>query len=156
MKRNKNLYPLSHQHHNGLMAVLLLEKGVKKNAELKIMNDFILYCWNEELNHHFIAEEEQLNPEQLQIPQFQELYSRMLSEHILIREIVNAIKQGKESTEQIVSFHTLLEDHIRFEERILFPFLEEHATENALAGIGEHIGHLTNGNCNNYLVKFWE
>jgi len=41
MKRNKNLYPLSHQHHNGLMAVLLLEKGVKKNAELKIMNDFI-------------------------------------------------------------------------------------------------------------------
>lgn len=156
MKRNKNLYPLSHQHHNGLMAVLLLEKGVKKNAELKIMNDFILYCWEEELNHHFIAEEKQLHPEQLQLPQLQELYSRMLSEHILIREIIDAIRQGKESMEQIISFHTLLEAHIRFEERIMFPFIEEHANEMALAGIGEQIGHLTNGNCNNYLIKFWE
>lgn len=156
MKRNKNLYPLSHQHHNGLMAVLLLEKGVKKKADLKIMNDFILYCWDEELNHHFKAEEEQLNSDNLQLPQLQELYSRMLGEHMIIRGIIDSIKEGKETIEQIVSFHTLLEDHIRFEERILFPFIEEHATEKALAGIGEHIGHLTNGNCNNYLFKFWE
>lgn len=156
MKRNKNLYPLSHQHHNGLMAVLLLEKGVKKKADLKIMNDFILYCWDEELNHHFKAEEEQLNPDHLQLPQLQELYSRMLGEHMIIRGIIDSIKEGKESIEQIISFHTLLEDHIRFEERILFPFVEEHASEEALAVIGKQIGHLTNGNCNNYLFKFWE
>ncbi|MEQ1797062.1 MAG: hemerythrin domain-containing protein [Lacibacter sp.] len=156
MKRDQNLYPLSHQHHNGLMAVLLLEKGVTKNADLKIMNDFILDCWESELENHFIAEEKNLDPSLLQLPQLNDLYDRMISEHELIRNIIDAIKQKQESKELIVSFHTLLENHIRFEERTLFPFIQEHATEASLSLLGKQISHLTNGNCSNYLVKFWE
>ena len=156
MKRDQNLYPLSHQHHNGLMAVLLLEKGVTKNADLKIMNDFILDCWESELENHFIAEEKNLDPSLLQLPQLNDLYSRMIREHELIRNIIDAIKQKQESKELIVSFHTLLENHIRFEERTLFPFIQEHATEVSLSLLGKQISHLTNGNCSNYLVKFWE
>lgn len=156
MKRDQNLYPLSHQHHNGLMAVLLLEKGVTKNADLKIMNDFILDCWESELENHFIAEEKNLDPSLLQLPQLNDLYNRMISEHELIRNIIDAIKQKQESKELIVSFHTLLENHIRFEERTLFPFIQEHATEVSLSLLGKQISHLTNGNCSNYLVKFWE
>lgn len=156
MKRDQNLYPLSHQHHNGLMAVLLLEKGVTKNADLKIMNDFILDCWESELENHFIAEEKNLDPSLLQLPQLSDLYNRMISEHELIRNIIDAIKQKQESKELIVSFHTLLENHIRFEERMLFPFIQEHATEVSLSLLGKQIRHLTNGNCSNYIVKFWE
>ncbi len=156
MKRNPNLYPLSHQHHNGLMAVLFLEKGLTKNADLKIMKDFILYCWEAELDDHFITEEKQLNPSLLQLPQAEELYLRMMSEHQQIRNIIDAIKEGKESNTMIESFHTLLEKHIRFEERELFPFIQEHASEAALISLGEQISHLKNGNCSNYLVKFWE
>ena len=156
MKRDKNLIPLSHQHHNGLMAVLLLEKGVKKNAELKIMNDFIIYCWEEELENHFIAEEKSFDPSLLHLPQLQELYDRMISEHQQIRSIINAIKQRVESMELVQTFHTLLENHIRFEERILFPFIQELADETVLSSLGEQLVHLPNGNCNNYFVKFWE
>jgi len=138
------------------MAVLLLEKGVTKNADLKIMNDFILDCWESELENHFIAEEKNLDPSLLQLPQLNDLYDRMISEHELIRNIIDAIKQKQESKELIVSFHTLLENHIRFEERTLFPFIQEHATEVSLSLLGKQISHLTNSNCSNYLVKFWE
>lgn len=156
MVRSKHLYPLSHQHHNGLMAVLLLEKGVKKNADLKILNDFILFCWEEELADHFIAEEQSLDPALLQLPALQEQYDRMKAEHQIIRSIIEQVQQKQYTKELIVSFHTLLENHIRFEERILFPLLQEQADESLLIQIEAQIHHLKNGNCNNYFVKFWE
>lgn len=156
MQRDKNLYPLSHQHHNGLMAVLLLKKGISKQADVKVMGDFILTAWNDELEEHFIAEEKVLEPSLLHLPQVQELYNRMLSEHQQIREVVAGLQQGKESIEQIELFHVLLDKHIRFEERVLFPFIEEHTGKEFLNKAGERLSKLPNGNCSNYPVKFWE
>jgi hypothetical protein len=56
MKRDVHLQPLSRQHHNALMAVLLLKKGVQKQADVTVMKDFILFIWEHELVHHFEAE----------------------------------------------------------------------------------------------------
>ena len=58
MQRNKNLQPLSRQHHNGLLMVLLLSKGVRKQANIQVMADFILDAWQKELQQHFKMEEE--------------------------------------------------------------------------------------------------
>jgi hypothetical protein len=55
MKRTEQLYPLSWQHHNGLMAVLLLKKGVQKKADVAVMKDFINSIRHEELDEHFEA-----------------------------------------------------------------------------------------------------
>lgn len=156
MQRDKNLYPLSHQHHNGLMAVLLLKKGISKQADVKVMGDFILTAWNDELEEHFIAEEKVLEPSLLHLPQVQELYNRMLSEHQQIREVIAGLQQGKESIERIELFHVLLDKHIRFEERVLFPFVEEHTGKELLNKAGERLSNLPSGNCSNYPVKFWE
>lgn len=156
MKRDKNLYPLSHQHHNGLMAVLLLKKGISKQADVKVMADFILTAWKEELEEHFIAEEKVLEPSLLHLPQVQELYNRMLNEHQQIRSVIPELQQGKESTALIELFHVLLDKHIRFEERVLFPFVEEHTAKEFLNKAGERLSNLPNGNCSNYPVKFWE
>ncbi len=156
MKRDKTLYPLSHQHHNGLMAVLLLKKGISKQADLKVMSDFILTAWKAELEEHFIAEEKVLAPSLLHLPQVQDLYNRMLNEHEQIRTIITDLQQGKESTELIESFHISLDKHIRFEERLLFPYIEENTRKDFLNKAGEKLSNLPNGNCSNYPVKFWE
>lgn len=156
MKRSKDLYPLSHQHHNGLMAVLLLKKGLSKKADAQVMGDFILAAWKEELDEHFIAEEKYLNPSLLQLPLLHDLYGQMKAEHQQIREIITVLEEGKSSPALIETFYVLLEKHIRFEERILFPFVEEHASAAALAEAGKQLSHLPNSNCSHYPVKFWE
>lgn len=156
MQRNKNLYPLSHQHHNGLMAVLLLKKGLQKQADVNTMKEFILAAWNDELNGHFIAEEENLQPSLLQLPQLQQLFDQMMEEHQQIRTVVEELLQKNIQEQQIELFKDLLEKHIRFEERELFPFIEQHATAEALEKAGKKLSQLPNGNCSHFPVKFWE
>ncbi len=156
MKREVQLQPLSHQHHNGLMVVLLLKKGVEKNAAIETMNDFIVTVWNAELRNHFIKEEVYLHPHVLQIPSLMEKYEQMKTEHHQIRQLVDAIRNGDSSSERITSFYTLLEKHIRFEERDLFPFIEEQIQPQQLLELGKSLEHLESRACSDYPVKFWE
>ena len=156
MKREQQLQPLSHQHHNGLMAVLLLKKGVEKQADTKVMDDFIVSVWNTELRNHFIKEEVYLHPHVLQIPSLMEKYEQMKAEHHQIRHLIDAIRNGDSSVALITNFYTLLEKHIRFEERELFPFIEEHIQPEQLNELGRNLQVLESKACSDYPVKFWE
>ncbi len=156
MKREEQLQPLSHQHHNGLMAVLLLKKGVEKQAATTVMDDFILSVWNTELRNHFIKEEVYLHPHVLQISSLMEKYEQMKTEHHQIRHVVDAIRNGGSGTALITEFYTLLEKHIRFEERELFPFIEEQIQPEQLHELGRNLQQLESKACSDYPVKFWE
>lgn len=156
MKREEQLQPLSHQHHNGLMAALLLKKGVEKQAATTVMDDFILSIWNGELRNHFIKEEVYLHPHVLQIPTLMEKYEQMKTEHHQIRYIVDAIRNGDSTVEQIRDFYTLLEKHIRFEERDLFPYIQEQIQPEQLNELGRNLQQLESKACSDYPVKFWE
>lgn len=156
MKREQQLQPLSHQHHNGLMAVLLLKKGVEKQAATTVMDDFILSVWNGELRNHFIKEEVYLHPHVLQLPSLMEKYEQMKAEHHQIRHVVDAIRNGSSGTDRILEFYTLLEKHIRFEERDLFPFIEEQIQPEQLNELGRNLQQLESKACSDYPVKFWE
>ncbi len=156
MKREQQLQPLSHQHHNGLMAVLLLKKGVEKQADTTVMDDFIVSVWNGELRNHFIKEEVYLHPHVLQIPSLMEKYELMKAEHHQIRHLIDAIRNGDSNTALITDFYTLLEKHIRFEERELFPFIQEHIQQEQLDELGRNLQVLESKACSDYPVKFWE
>lgn len=156
MKREAQLQPLSHQHHNGLMAALLLKKGVDKQADAAVMNDFIVSVWNNELRNHFIKEEVYLHPHVLQVHSLMEKYEQMKTEHHQIRRIVDAIRNGDSSVALITEFYTLLEKHIRFEERDVFPFIQENIHDEQLNELGKNLEHLESKACSDYPVKFWE
>lgn len=156
MKRDVELQPLSHQHHNGLMAVLLLKKGVDKQAAAEVMGDFIIQVWNAELRNHFIKEEVYLHPHVLQISSLMEKYEQMKAEHHQIRHLVDAIRNGDTSVANITSFSALLEKHIRFEERDLFPYIQEQIHAEQLNELGKNLQHLESKACSDYPVKFWE
>ena len=61
MKRHEQLQSLSRQHHNGLLAALLLKKGIEKTAEANVMTAFIIDFWRNHLKEHFENEEQVLH-----------------------------------------------------------------------------------------------
>lgn len=156
MKRAEQLQKLSHQHHNGLMAVLLLKKGVDKNAAVEVLNNFIVHTWENELRTHFIKEEVYLHPHFLHLPELMPMYELMKAEHHTIRRMIDDIRNGKSSVELITSFYTLLEKHIRFEERELFEYIQEHIAAEHFAAVEKSLDVLSATACSDYPVKFWE
>lgn len=57
---------------------------------------------------------------------------KAIGEH---REIENIVKNGISQRSQVEDFRTLLENHIRSEERVIFQKIQEQATEGQLQKI---------------------
>jgi hemerythrin-like domain-containing protein len=156
MKRHPQLHPLSRQHHNGLLASLLLKKGLAKNADGQVMSDFIQNFWQQDLKEHFENEEQFLLPALTNSTFDQKLSERLLDEHKILRNYIHQLQNNFSDKRMIEVFANLLEQHIRFEERIYFPEAEKVLTEEQLEEIGKHLNDDENKNCINYPVKFWE
>jgi len=156
MKRHGQLQPLSRQHHNGLLAALLLKKGIKKSAVTNVMADFILDFWNNDLEAHFNSEETVLIPALKETAFDETLTRRLLNEHFAMRSYIHSLQNGFTDISIIEDFATLLEEHIRFEERIYFPEAEKVLNEEQLIAIGADLHENNETNCINYAVKFWE
>jgi hemerythrin-like domain-containing protein len=154
LKRSIELQPLSRQHHNGLFFCLLLEKGVKKQADKILMRDFCMYFWESDLEHHFQLEETHLSILQ-HYPALKEGIGRMLDEHKHIRKFfINPDILTEYSI--FDQLQQLVDQHIRFEERELFPLIQQVINEEEMKQLGAAFANETNNNCAMYPIKFWE
>lgn len=156
--RHTGLQPLSRQHHQGLLVALLLEKGIKKNASIKDMRDFILQFWEDELRVHFEKEDVLFLPLAYTYPQLIEGLTRLKTEHqelrMLIQKLNNEVRS--EQIESINNFSNKLEQHIRFEERQLFNLIQETLPEDELTAFNNELQSISEKDfCTRYPVKFW-
>ena len=154
IKRSIELQPLSRQHHNGLFFCLLLEKGVKKQADKILMRDFCQYFWEKDLQHHFELEEKHLTT----FSSYEELregISRMMEEHAFIRKFFTnpGILNEYSIFDQL---QQSVDKHIRFEERELFPLIQQIINQQEMQMLGLAFENETNNNCASYPIKFWE
>jgi hypothetical protein len=156
MKRDKTLQPLSWQHHDTLMACLMLEKGVKKNVEIKVLQDFTRHIWEKDINKHFLLEENYLVPHlrQKQFPEY--IIRSLLNDHDLLRNVSARLFNGGASYQLFLSFANLLEQHVRFEERLVFEKAQEMIPEEELGKLARHFPAEHSSSCKDYPVKFWE
>ncbi len=157
--RHTALQPLSRQHHQGLLVSLLLEKGLKKNASLKDMRDFILQFWEDELRIHFEKEEMLFLPLAYKYPQLLDGLTQLKNEHQEIKLIIQKLNNEarSEQFETISSFSNNLEKHIRFEERTLFNSIQESLTSEELDDFMDELNAISEKDfCTKYAVKFWE
>jgi hemerythrin-like domain-containing protein len=157
--RHATLQPLSRQHHQGLLVSLLLEKGLKKNASLKEMRDFIIQFWEEELRLHFEKEDFLFLPLAYKYPQLFEVLIQLKNEHQEIRLLIQKLNNEarSEQYETIISFAKILEKHIRFEERQLFNIIQETLPEDEMIDFSEELKSISEKDfCTTYSVKFWE
>ena len=155
IKRSDELQPLSRQHHNGLLFCLLLKKGMAKQADMEVMKEFIQDFWYKDLHHHFDLEENYLTPLQKQYQLLSEPLQRMVNEHYELKNVINEISIDI-TARSVEELRNKLEAHIRFEERALFPLIEETITEQQRLVIGGILSHEKDDNCMNYPIKFWE
>ncbi|MET1056149.1 MAG: hemerythrin domain-containing protein [Pedobacter sp.] len=136
LKRNVNIQPLSREHHFGLLFCWKIKTGLKHHVDPERMISYLKYFWENHLKSHFEEEEELLfnKAEHAIVDQGDE-------EHVQLEHYISILlnHQTDEAEDILLKMVTLLTAHIRYEERVLFPFLERHLTEQQLKEIGKQL-----------------
>jgi hemerythrin-like domain-containing protein len=155
MKRDTALQSLSHQHHNSLMGCLLVRKGVEKKADKKVLKDFIVNWWQKDLQSHMQAEEKVLLP-YLDKHRFNKSYLNVISrDHDMIRLLTDRLRVHEDGYRLYSIYADLVEQHIRFEERVVFEKIQEKFSHEDLAILEKQLP-VESRKCSDYPVKFWE
>ena len=150
IKRSPELVTLSHEHYDGLKFCRNLKLGEKLQVEVSRMAGYIQWFWDNHLLHHFQQEENLLfrAVENEGIP-------RALEEHAAIRQLVTVAIENP-SYEHNNKIATLVNDHIRYEERELFPALEKQMDKATIESIGKALQDAHTQGCTiKYHDQFW-
>lgn len=151
MKRHESLQPLSRHHHLGLLFGWKIRQGLKKGIDLQRIHAYINYFWQEQLKPHFLSEENVLFKKCAT-----ELCDRALREHREIELLIKDIMDTPADTALLLDLADKTDQHIRFEERELFPALEKEFTAAQLIEIGRVLEKEAAGQeTDNYQDTFW-
>lgn len=133
IKRNKNIVILSREHHSGLLFCWKIRQGIKKNAEAERIQQYVSYFWKDHLYKHF-NEEETL----MFLKVDDDACRKALEQHDQIRLLFKLVTNRATpiSYSLLTQLADMVDDHIRFEERELFPHLEKVLDEEQLKHIG--------------------
>lgn len=134
MKRHEALIPLSHDHHHGLVVALRLKKGAPASPNdnwpqnPKGQRDALMKFAESELFPHFLLEEELLFPVCLNASgELRTVTAELMAEHKSMRATIDGLRNSEDESylmQQMSALGTLLESHIRKEERTYFPLAE--------------------------------
>ncbi|MBX3671186.1 MAG: hemerythrin domain-containing protein [Rhodocyclaceae bacterium] len=120
MRRAERLIDLSREHHGALSLARRLRRVADTPASVEALAKTVTQAWAG-LGGHFAREEMDLLSE---LERFGELGlgARLRAEHLELRRLA----RNPAAWATLVRFGMLLEAHVRFEERELFPALERH------------------------------
>ncbi len=140
IKRHPSLQPLSRHHFHGLViAQNLLRAGTEPDSlAIPDVRSDLAEFWSSGGRDHFREEEEILLPAYSRYaPLDRPEISEMLMEHIRIRSLVDQIVNRQVDNETVMhELGVLLRDHIRKEERVIFPLIEAALPTDELERLG--------------------
>ncbi|PNQ72478.1 cation-binding protein [Hanstruepera neustonica] len=123
LKRHTALQPLSKEHHHGLLLCWKIRTGFSKKITPERIWAYANWFYKTHLIPHFKIEEEYiftiLNSDN-------KLVIEAIEQH---RELQMLFTESDKNTQTLSTIELLLEKHIRFEERVLFPKIQNVATE---------------------------
>ena len=131
LQRGKELAPLSREHHDGLLFVWKLRRGLQNGTEPVRLKKYIIWYWQNHIKPHFFQEEKILLPI---LPEDNNLAIRLKNEHENIRELILNLDVEADKN-SIALLADLVYDHIRFEERKVFTYLEQSLSKEQLNNI---------------------
>ena len=141
MKRHRALIPLSHDHHDALVAARRLLRGADAPDPLAAATTFLGF-FASSVVPHFREEEELLFPRVADAEEARELVVQALLEHqrlhLAAAELGELVAHGRAdgaTGARMRELATLLEGHVRFEERQLFPLIETMLSEETLTAL---------------------
>lgn len=147
MKRDKNLHPLSWDHHAALTAVVLTRRQLDSEPDaatlVRTVEQFVAFH-AEALLPHFRHEEEWLLPAFLKHtseddPMILRLFQDHVALHALVADLRPALADPPSLPDTLVKLCDRLEAHVRFEERELFPRIEAALSADELDAIGKQL-----------------
>lgn len=126
MKRSEALAPLSRDHHQALMVAMLLRRG-DEDAEARFADFWAVYG-----DEHFAIEERLLVAGLLPDDECWSGYvERMRAEHAELRDRATRPPDSE--------LGELLAGHVRFEDREMFPWVEQQLAADALDELGRAV-----------------
>lgn len=136
IKRHQGIAPLSRHHHHALIMALKISKlsAEPNEDEVASLKNELKQFWETESQEHFREEEEILLPAYAKYASIrQPEIIDMLLEHVEIRSLVSQINdETAEVVPLIRRLGVMLEQHVRKEERVIFPMIESALPEEVL------------------------
>jgi hemerythrin-like domain-containing protein len=139
MKRSEALQQLSRDHHRALEVALRLRRA--GDADAAAVRDRFVEFWLEDGAVHFRVEEDVLLPCVAHVVDPSDpAVVRMLTDHIEIRRRATDISAGEApSPDELNALGEQLADHVRHEERILFPMIENGLPDEELSRLAQRV-----------------
>jgi hemerythrin-like domain-containing protein len=140
MRRSRQLKPLSSEHHQALLVAFQLKKGLAGHGDSagapKDLPGLLALArrFEEQVFRAHIRAEEDVLGQYLAEADMR----RLRSEHAEMVQHIETARTARQAEQRAAlhEFADLLERHIRWEERELFPYAEVHVDEATLADIG--------------------
>lgn len=144
ISRHEAMRPLSRHHHHALMAALNIRKGLEGYdgdaqqgnwpERIDALRKEVLAFWEQDGNAHFREEEEILMPVYSRYASVRhEELQEMWYEHVEIRALIAAIAERDGDLAELLSeLAEKLQQHVRREERVIFPMMEQVLPEEVL------------------------
>lgn len=136
MKRIEALAPLSRDHHGSLILAQLLKKGAPAyNGLPHTVEGKIAYArqlFGNEIKEHFRKEERVLDKAKDCNEEIGRISEEIRSEHKQLETLFLSLDADEIKMDELGK---QLEEHIRKEERLLFPLLQQHCPEDLLQQI---------------------
>jgi hemerythrin-like domain-containing protein len=149
IKRSAQLAALSREHHDSLLFCWKIKQGLGNGTDVVTLRDYILWYWRHYMRSHFIQEEKILLP-YIADPA---LASQLQQEHADIKELILALDNDPDNN--LFSILALfVANHIRFEERWLFSYLENILSGDQLNTIADKLS-ATSHSDKEWAYPFW-
>ncbi len=148
IKRNEFLQPFSREHHHGLLLCWKIRAGIKKKVETDRIKKYADWFYQNHLLPHFELEEKYVFTV---LDAENQLVANAILEHERLKSLFEA------TTEIEKNLHLIeeeLQDHIRFEERVLFNEIQKCATAAQLQTM--QLYHTDEKFVDNVTDPFWE
>jgi iron-sulfur cluster repair protein YtfE (RIC family) len=132
LKRHDSLKPMSRDHHHGLLFCWKNREGFKRRIHPDRIRHYADWFWQNHLVPHFATEEQHVFPV---LGNDNEMVKKALAEH---RRLKRLFELERENSRALGLIEEELEQHIRFEERVLFNEIQQLATSEQLIKIKKH------------------
>lgn len=140
-RRHEGLIPVAREHHDGLILAVRLQQGENAlprlwQTDCAYQAEYVQTFLADNLENHFRAEETVIFPLASEhVPDARPTVTLLREQHQEIQKRIKAMK-GRENDvtrEDLVSLGVLIEQHIRLEDRHLFPLIEDRLADAILS-----------------------
>lgn len=136
IKRNENILRLSREHHFSLLFCWKIKQGLNSETDTERIINYVRYFSLNFLLPHFREEEFFLFP-----AIDDEKVDKAIEQHKQINNLIGtlALLDNTGSKKVLQRIAELVDEHVRYEERDLFPYMESELSNDQLESIGKKL-----------------